>query len=191
MMQFSGGHIIWLTLWVIGATCFIEGLHALGYEGFKVPWLPLSVIGTAVAFYIGFKNNSSYDRMWKVRKIWGAIVNSSRMWGASVRGFVTNQFRDSELSEEELEGLVKRLIYRQIGWLHSLRSQLLVPTEREHINQGKIGRRYTAARAKKFGVGLFGDQATTDTLPACLPKEEVDRLINAQNTAIQIIDEQS
>ena len=79
MMQFSGGHIIWLTLWAIGATCFIEGLHALGYEGFKVPRLPLSVIGTAVAFHIGFKNNSSYDRMWEARKIWGAIVNSSRM----------------------------------------------------------------------------------------------------------------
>jgi len=55
-----------------------------------IPWLPLSVIGTAVAFYVGSKNNSSYDRMWEARKIWGAIVNSSRIWGATVRSFVTN-----------------------------------------------------------------------------------------------------
>jgi len=59
-------------------------------------------VGTAVAFYVGFKNNSSYDRLWEARKIWGAIVNSSRMWGATVRSYVTNQFRDSDVSEKEL-----------------------------------------------------------------------------------------
>jgi len=38
----------------------------------------VSVIGTAVAFYVGFKNNQAYDRMWEARKIWGGIVNDSR-----------------------------------------------------------------------------------------------------------------
>ena len=45
---------------------------------FSLPWQPISVIGIAVAFYLGFKNNSSYDRAWEARKIWGAIVNDSR-----------------------------------------------------------------------------------------------------------------
>jgi len=34
----------------------------------EIPWLPLSVISTAVAFYIGFKNNQAYDRLWEARK---------------------------------------------------------------------------------------------------------------------------
>lgn len=191
LMEFSGGHLVWLTLWAIGATSFIEGLHALGYEGFKVPWLPLSIIGTAVAFYLGFKNNSSYDRMWEARKIWGAIVNSSRMWTASVRGFVTNQFRGEDLPQEEIDGIVKRLVYRHIGWLYSLRSQLLIPTTWEHINQSNMMRKATTSRAKTYGIGLFADQVTQDVLPACLPKEEVDKLLHATNTATQIIDKQS
>jgi len=39
-----------------------------------LPWQPISVVGIAVAFYLGFKNNSSYDRTWEARKIWGAIA---------------------------------------------------------------------------------------------------------------------
>ncbi|MCB0841479.1 MAG: hypothetical protein KDD99_32640, partial [Bacteroidetes bacterium] len=40
-----------------------------------VPWQPISLVGIAVAFYLGFKNNSSYERLWEARKIWGGIVN--------------------------------------------------------------------------------------------------------------------
>ena len=50
--------------------------------------LPLSVIGTAVAFYVGFKNNQVYDRMWEGRIIWGGIVNSSRIWGSNLKAFL-------------------------------------------------------------------------------------------------------
>jgi putative membrane protein len=35
----------------------------------SLPWGPLGIIGIAVAFYLGFKNNSSYDRTWEARKI--------------------------------------------------------------------------------------------------------------------------
>ena len=30
----------------------------------KIPWTPLTLIGTAVAFVIGFQNNSAYGRIW-------------------------------------------------------------------------------------------------------------------------------
>lgn len=191
IMSFSGGHLIWLTAWAVLVPVFTEYLHGKGFFGFKVPWLPVSLVGTAVAFYVGFKNNSSYDRLWEARKIWGAIVNSSRMWGATVRSYVTNQFRDSDVSEQELQMIHKRLIYRHIGWLYSLRSQLLIPTQWEHINQGQMVRRTTEARLKTFGVGLFADEITETELPKCLAQEEINQLINSQNTATQIIDNQS
>ena len=43
-----------------------------------LPWLPIALIGTAVAFVVGFQNNAAYDRIWEARKIWGGIVNASR-----------------------------------------------------------------------------------------------------------------
>jgi putative membrane protein len=191
ILRFAGGHIIWLTLWAVIATCFTEYLHYLDFEGFKVPWLPVSVIGTAVAFYVGFKNNSAYDRLWEARKIWGAIVNSSRMWSTTLISFSTMQFAHEGVNEEEIKAYHKKLIYRHIGWLYSLRSQLLIPTPWEHISGGKHMKRQTEARFQAWGVGLFNDQTTNTELKHYLPSEELEALVNAKNTATQIIHAQS
>jgi len=53
----------------------------LGFKWLTIPWLPIALIRTAVAFIIGFKIDASYDRLWGARKIWGTIVNCSRTWG--------------------------------------------------------------------------------------------------------------
>lgn len=188
ILTFSGGHIIWLTAWVTAVTCLHE---FAGLEWLTIPWLPLSVIGTAVAFYVGFKNSQAYDRMWEARKIWGAIINSSRAWGATARSYVNNVFRDEPLSSSELEAIHSRLLYRHIGWLYALRSQLLIPTSWEHISQGgHIGSTAKKRRAN-FGVGLLDDGETKGKLQEYLPGNEYDRLINYKNTATQIIDQQS
>ena len=54
----------------------------------RVPFLPIATVGTAVAFYVGFKNNSAYERFWEGRKIWGGIVNTSRVWATYVLSYV-------------------------------------------------------------------------------------------------------
>lgn len=187
VLAWSGHHVVWLT----GGASIIAFLYHQKYIAFEIPWLPISVIGTAVAFYVGFKNNSAYDRMWEARKIWGGIVNSSRSWGMMVDGFITNQFAKDKYSANELQHAKKMLIYRHIAWLYALRSQLLVPTPWEHISQGgHIGK--TAKRYQdRFGVGLVADEVTELELRSFLPPEEYDRLINHVNTATQIINEQS
>lgn len=188
VVRFSGKPTFYLFLWSL----FIYALHAIFHDNWiKIPWLPIAVIGTAVAFYVGFKNNQAYDRLWEARKIWGAIVNSSRAWGAVVKAFVSNQFTSQDYSEGELNSVVQKLIYRHIAWLYALRSQLLIPTSWEHISQGKKGRKETEARMKRFGVGLVDDHSTEQTLKYFLPSDEYDRLINYKNTATQIIDQQA
>lgn len=187
LIAWTGPHVIWLMA--------LMAAIAAGYHykviRFYLPWLPLSVIGTAVAFYVGFKNNQAYDRMWEARKVWGAIVNSSRAWGMYVDGFVSNQFRNSDLSETQLHEIKSRLIHRHIAWLYALRNQLLQVTEWEHANQdGHIGRTAKMYQ-RRFGVGLVKDEVTKVSLEQMLPKDEFDRLMNAKNTATQIINEQS
>ena len=188
LWRFSGGHIIWIGLW---ATFITALYHFTQWTWLSVPWLPLSVIGTAVAFYLGFKNNQAYDRLWEGRKIWGAIVNSSRNWGSISKSFVSNYFCQSDVSEEELKQVSKTLIYRHIAWLYALRSQLLIPTPWEHINQNVHVRKVTERRRQTYGVGLLGDDITEKQLRFFLPPSEHDRLINHTNTATQIIDQQS
>ncbi|MEM6629806.1 MAG: bestrophin family ion channel [Bacteroidota bacterium] len=184
----------WSWHYILLLLVFMTSVAALYDHGFipiHIPWLPLSVIGTAVAFYVGFKNNQSYDRMWEARKIWGGIVNDSRTWGMMVDGFVSNQFGKLSVSEAEIIAVKKRLIYRHIGWLYAHRSQLLVVTSWEHANQGGFIGKTARYYQEQFGVGLVDDEVTRSELKVFLPENEYDRLVNAVNTATQIINEQS
>ncbi|MEL7005694.1 MAG: bestrophin family ion channel [Bacteroidota bacterium] len=187
LIKWSAHHIIWLLVMSGSAAA----LYYYDILTVSIPWLPVSVIGTAVAFYVGFKNNQAYDRMWEARKIWGGIVNDSRSWGMMVDGFVTNLFANPKVSDHEIGEVKKRLIYRHIGWLYAHRSQLLVSTQWEHISQG--GQVAKAARfyQKRFGIGLVDDEVTRIELKHFLPLEEHDRLVSNVNTATQIINEQS
>ena len=53
-----------------------------------LPWAPVAVLGTAVAFVTGFKSNAAYGRLWEARKIWGAILNASRSFTIHLREYV-------------------------------------------------------------------------------------------------------
>lgn len=187
LLKWTAPHIIWLTLLMTGITL----LYHYQIISFKIPWLPVSVIGTAVAFYVGFKNNQAYDRMWEARKIWGGIINDSRSWGMMVDGFITNLFAKDKASNSELHSIKQRLIYRHIAWLYAHRSQLLIPTPWEHASQDGHTGRTAKYYQEKFGVGLLGDEVTRTELDLFLPKDEYERLINYKNTATQIINEQS
>ncbi len=187
MFGFSGGHFIWLLLWGTIAVGIYESTH---WSWLALPWLPISLIGTALAFYVGFKNNSSYDRLWEARKIWGAIVNTSRSWGVVSRSYVSDMFSDENLSEPELEIYRASLIKRHIAWLYALRSQLLVSKSWEHAQGSKQMQKHAEKTRKRYGIGLFEDEITKLELSKCLGSSH-DELINKSNTAAQILDKQS
>jgi len=142
---------------------------------FHVPWQPLSVIGIAVAFYLGFKNNSAYDRTWEARKIWGSIVNNSRSFGANVLAFVQG---------EDKEVIQKELIYRHLAWLTSLRHQLRLRREWEHT-EDRIKGLYSPTVCEDYYEKLDAQLMTF------ISKEEIDLLNLKSNMATQILATQS
>ena len=177
-------------VWLLGFMGLIASLYHFKIITLDIPWLPVSVIGTTVAFYVGFKNNQAYDRMWEARKIWGGIVNESRTWGMMIDGYVTNTFAEKKESEDEIHAIKKKLIYRHIAWLYSHRTQLLVPTEWEKFGAGsKDGRPH--AHRRRFGVGLVSSEIVRTDLKLFLADDEHDRLIASANPATQIINAQS
>ncbi len=168
----------------------VAALYYFEIISIKIPWLAVSVIGAAVAFYVGFKNNQAYDRLWEARKIWGGIVNESRSWGMMVDGFVSDQFNQT-ISKEELHKIKRRLIYRHIAWLYAHRAQLLVPTSWEHITQGGHYGKLADKYQRNFGVGLIDDDDERSSLDHFLGPNEAEKVKNAVNTATQLINEQS
>nr|WP_295924013.1 bestrophin family ion channel [uncultured Dyadobacter sp.] len=47
---------------------------------YKIPLspAPFTIFGIALALFLGFRNNASYDRFWEGRKLWGALLNDTR-----------------------------------------------------------------------------------------------------------------
>ncbi|UYZ62959.1 bestrophin family protein [Hymenobacter weizhouensis] len=133
--------LIWKLSWrpIVGSAlysllvCLVYG--PLDFHSVAIPWQPVATLGTAVAFYIGFKNNGSYDRFWEARQLWGGIVNSSRTWAVQALEFVTSLvdapgIQAPAASAEELSQRHRSLVYRQIAWCNALRILLRRQPER-------------------------------------------------------------
>ncbi len=86
----------------------------------SIPVLVPTVLGTAIAFFIGFNNNQAYDRWWEGRKIWGMLVNDSRSWARSIIGYV----QLNNIEEREKLAIRGRMITRHIGFLYALKAAL-------------------------------------------------------------------
>lgn len=151
-----------------------------------LPWLPIALIGTAVAFVVGFQNNAAYDRIWEARKIWGGITNASRAWAIMVNDYITNDFADEDASMEELKAIRKELIYRHIGWITSLRYAMRAPKPWEEfltIKTNRIWSEYAEIREFKFTLA--------EELEPYVSKEDFDYILSKTNKAAQTISLQS
>lgn len=55
---------------------FLE--ETFGDHIYKISGQISSVFGLGVAFFLGFRMNSAYDRWWEGRKIFGELTNNTR-----------------------------------------------------------------------------------------------------------------
>ena len=85
----------------------------------SIPLAIPAVLGTVISLLLGFRSNQAYDRWWEARHIWGAIVNESRTLARQVMSFTHNNYHSGDI-----KAFCKRMIYRQIGWTHSLGKHL-------------------------------------------------------------------
>ncbi|WP_018612695.1 bestrophin family protein [Segetibacter koreensis] len=84
---------------------------------YKVPLnaSPFTLIGIALAIFLGFYNNASYDRFWEGRKLWGALLNDTRSLyrqASTMGGY--------EAGAPEL----KDFLHLLIAFVHALKHQL-------------------------------------------------------------------
>nr|WP_298798722.1 bestrophin family ion channel [uncultured Acetobacter sp.] len=75
------GVILLMTAWDFIVVILFQVFHQ---EWMEQPSLPTSLIGSALALFMGFRSNSAYARWWEARTLWGAITNNSRSFGRQV-----------------------------------------------------------------------------------------------------------
>jgi ion channel-forming bestrophin family protein len=71
---------VWLRLAIITtvavAVTIVHDIYHL-FDTSLTP-TPFTLVGLALSIFLGFRNNTSYDRYWEGRKLWGALVNTAR-----------------------------------------------------------------------------------------------------------------
>jgi putative membrane protein len=168
-----------LVLFAIYDSIIVALYHTFDVDWMIIPWEPISLVGIATAFYLGFKNNSSYERLWEARKIWGGIVNTSRTFTVSIRDFIIQD----KASEEELKMIHKRIVMRHIAWLRALALQLRQLKAWEHNTE------YDQAFREQIGVK--STNITFEEIEAYLSSEEYQYLASKGNKASHILSLQS
>ncbi len=181
MYLFSWRLLLWsLFTGSLAFTCY----YLLEWKWVAIPWLPVSLIGTAVAFYVGFKNNQSYERSWDARKIWGGINNISRAFGSASRAFISSDFTTKQIPQTEIDREIKELIYRHIAWLYALKHAMRQRTQWEH--QKKVNRRYRNYFEKQFDFASLEKE-----MSPFLNAEDEKWVRTKKNIPAQLLDRQS
>jgi putative membrane protein len=119
-------------------TTLLIGLSVLLLHQFKfIPIvLPLSIagiLGSALAIFIAFRNQSSYARWWEARTIWGGIINNSRIFARQIIANVNNAVVIGKAAKTDADNYKREMIYRQIAFAHSLRLHLRMQNKIEEI----------------------------------------------------------
>jgi putative membrane protein len=150
-------------------------LYYLGWKFISFPWQPIAIMGTAVAFIVGFKNNASYSRLWEARQIYGAIINESRSFGYVLRDSLSRKNPDK----------VKAMFERHYAWLTALRFQLREPRAWENMNTAQYEE---YARKYEICEKLL---KLDDELKSYLSDDELNYILSKKNRATQLMASQS
>lgn len=124
-----------LVFFTIIVTIFTALYEFFDLKWMQIPLTPVGLVGTAVAFMIGFQNNAAYDRIWEARKIWGGIVNTSRTLIMVVRDSFHLGEQAVKISETET---IKTITLRHIAWLTALRYAMRAKKEWETTYTEKL-----------------------------------------------------
>jgi putative membrane protein len=83
-----------------------------------------SVFGLAVAFFLGFRMNSAYDRWWEARKIFGELTNNTRSFVAKIYVYYSNNENFKETQQQDFKLEAQRLIELSILYIHQLKNEM-------------------------------------------------------------------
>lgn len=99
---------------------FVTWNHGeLWHHKIQLTIIPFTLMGLPLAIFLGFRNNSAYDRFWEGRKLWGELVLRSRNFARQCLSLV-----DDGADAAAAQHLRSRMIRRTIAFAHALRHNL-------------------------------------------------------------------
>ena len=140
-----------IVIFLFSCLVYLLENYVLSYA-LDVPESAIGIFGLAITFFVIFRSNKVYDRWWEARIIWGQIVNDSRTWATQTLTLINSKNASENFDKEEITALKKRLVFRHLAWINSLRmslrkedtfdqlSEYLSPQELDELLKARIER---------------------------------------------------
>ncbi len=108
---------------LVSASCALS-FYYFGIKNLFLPFSIATILGSALAIFIAFRNNAAYSRWWEARSQWSSILNSSRILARIVITFTDSHKNNKESSKEKSEGFKRELVMLVIAWSIVLKMNL-------------------------------------------------------------------
>lgn len=121
--------IVFFNIWKetalgLGAGLLAWALYRWEIATIALPFSIAAIMGSGLAIFIAFRNQSAYGRWWEARTLWGGIVNNSRIFARQVIANTDDAFTAGKVSAEQAAAYKREMVYRQIAFAHALRLHL-------------------------------------------------------------------
>ncbi|MBY0570665.1 MAG: bestrophin family protein [Burkholderiaceae bacterium] len=84
--------------------------------------IPFTLIGLPISIFLGFRNNTAYDRFWEARKLWGELLIRSRNLSRQCQSLIA--YPATAVASNGLTDIRVRMIYRAIAFSYALKNLL-------------------------------------------------------------------
>ena len=152
MMVSNRGSVLALLAWqwkkvlfFLSASTLIYYLHHIhGIGALRLPTTPMAIIGAALGIFVSFRTNSAYDRWWEGRRLWGQLVNASRLFCSQVLSYLPTGPNGTPTEMQ------RALVRRHVVYIHVLRCALRdqAPFSDEAVKRSLSPRRAARSRAR-------------------------------------------
>lgn len=176
IIQFS---VVPICISVLWSSLIVSGYVFLGWHWLAVPFLPISVIGIAVSFYVGFKNNAANERQNEARRNWGGITNDTRALIAMLGTYLPD-------GNAEAGAMKHEILHRHVAWLYAHKS-FLRHRRMEWEHNRPLNDTYRAKFQQNFNINT----ELAKDIAHYLPADELQHVLTAPNPCSALLQHQS
>lgn len=116
-----------------------------------------SLVSVALGLLLVFRTNAAYDRFWEGRKLWGALVNTTRSLARQITTFIVPKDGASPEEHEAVRREQERLVRVVIAYVHSFRHHLRDQDTRLGLDEALTPEELASLAAhENVPIGLLG-----------------------------------
>jgi putative membrane protein len=130
--------VLFVTTLLAVAVTFTDG--RVGPYKITLTTIPFTLIGLALAIFLGFRNNAAYDRYWEGRKQWGELIHLSRDLARQCLTLIEPGRPYARDGDDPRARMVRRAIAFAYALKHQLRGSDAAADVRQWIGDEEWGR---------------------------------------------------